>query len=571
MRIHRPVLLLTLAVLGCQDTAEAPVFSPGPGTYAPPIDVTLSTATQGATMRYAFEPNPVSDTQGTVYTDPIRVTGSVEIVAVAYGADLGVSDVAEAAYEMSVPVLTVDAPILDPGPGTYTDSVAVTMYTATPSADIVYTLDGTSPSGGSALPYSTPVLLEALGTTQIRAIATAEGMEPSIGSGGDYTIVAGQVETPWFTPEPGELVGFETVVISTATLGAELVFSTDGSIPSCTVGTPFTDPIALQSGDTLCAIACLDDTLPSEVVCGDYTFGLWHAAVGQGQILQSTNRGTTWDVVQSGAAFTDLASDGNQAWVAVTSNGMSTHSHDRGLSWQSSPIGLLMVNAVATDMYGTWIAGGADDSHPRLRDSVDQGATWDVPSAPVVGAIEDIATDGVTWLAVTGEGEVLRSTDVGQNWVVVFDNTARFGDVATDGTGTWVACGMRTSVAPFTTDSTIMVSSDDGLTWQEAIYDSVPAGAMSLASDRAGTFLIGGDDTLLRSTDGITWGQLSPIQPGLRTDHLGTDRAGRWLAVVWDAVALTGGELYASDDAGNTWAPVAGWPVGSRGEPVFGF
>ena len=84
---------------------------------------------------------------------------------------------------------------------------------------------------------------------------------------------------------------------------------------------------------------------------------------------------------------------------------------------------------------------------------------------------------------------------------------------------------------------------------------------------------MGGDDTLLSSTDGQTWTELTPIQLGLRVIQLQADdgNPGRWLAVLYDAVQLTGGELWSSDTAGTTWNPVPGWPAGSRGQPVYGY
>jgi hypothetical protein len=71
---------------------------------------------------------------------------------------------------------TVAAPEATPNGGQFTDTVAVSLRTATPGAQVRYTLDGSDPTADSEL-YAAP--LELATTTTLRARAFRAGMTPS--------------------------------------------------------------------------------------------------------------------------------------------------------------------------------------------------------------------------------------------------------------------------------------------------------------------------------------------------------------------------------------------------------
>lgn len=75
-----------------------------------------------------------------------------------------------------IPVEKVSVPRATPVPGTYNDSVTVSLSCETVGAKIYYTLDGTEPSTSSNL-YVAPLVIDK--TTTIKAIAVKEGMEKS--------------------------------------------------------------------------------------------------------------------------------------------------------------------------------------------------------------------------------------------------------------------------------------------------------------------------------------------------------------------------------------------------------
>jgi hypothetical protein len=289
---------------------------------------------------------------------------------------------------------------------------------------------------------------------------------------------------------------------------------------------------------------------------------MWLAAGSDGAIRVSTDRGETWTVVQqwAGVSFSDLATDGHGTWVAVARDGSVRTSQDRGATWQAGTIDLATVHAVATDGYGTWVAGGDDELPGVLRDSVDAGATWDTPVAPATtGAVSGIASDGLTSVAVTTVGEVLRSTSPGVSWTQVADVPGLTGDVATDGAGTWVAAGGASGALP---SLFITTSTDDGLTWQTA-EDLAVEGLTSVAWG-GGMFVAVGAG-VGRSADGLTWDFFPPVAVLQTVEDLATDGGGRWLATIDRSV-------YASDNNGATWTQVEFLPAGSSaGAVAFGY
>jgi Chitobiase/beta-hexosaminidase C-terminal domain len=83
-------------------TVSAPTFSPSPGAYTRVQNVTLSTSTPGASIRYTTDGSTPSETVGTVYAGPIAVASSVTIRAVGYLSGWRTSSVSSGAYTITV-------------------------------------------------------------------------------------------------------------------------------------------------------------------------------------------------------------------------------------------------------------------------------------------------------------------------------------------------------------------------------------------------------------------------------------------------------------------------------------
>ena len=94
-----PVATAAFTITG---TVAAPTFSPPAGSYTSVESVTISTTTTGASIRYTTDGSTPSSTVGTVYTTPVPVTATETIKAIGYESGWADSQVAVAAYTISV-------------------------------------------------------------------------------------------------------------------------------------------------------------------------------------------------------------------------------------------------------------------------------------------------------------------------------------------------------------------------------------------------------------------------------------------------------------------------------------
>jgi hypothetical protein len=143
-------------------------------------------------------------------------------------------------------------------------STAVAYYTTSGSATICYTLDGTTPTGNGAgscthgTTYSGPITIAS--TTTVKAIATQASFLDSVVGSATYTI-NGSVSTPTFSPGAGTYGSSQSVTLSTATSGATICWTSDGTTPTadgagtCTHGTTYSGAIVIAATLTLQAVA----------------------------------------------------------------------------------------------------------------------------------------------------------------------------------------------------------------------------------------------------------------------------------------------------------------------------
>jgi len=149
-------------------------------------------------------------------------------MAIAYQSGAPDSTVATAAYMIAG---TVGTPSFSPQAGTYSIDQSVTINCATPGAAIHYTMDGSTPTGSSAT-YAAPISVEGNGTnTTIKAIATDADTTAS-GTGTATYVITYQVATPALNPAAGTYSTDQWVMITCATPGAAIHYTTDGSAPT---------------------------------------------------------------------------------------------------------------------------------------------------------------------------------------------------------------------------------------------------------------------------------------------------------------------------------------------------
>ncbi len=171
--------------------------------------------------------------------------------------------------QLSLVLPTVEAPTFTPNGGSFDSTQNVEIASATVDADIYYTTDNTTPTTAST-PYSGAITLNE--TTTVKAIAVKSGMTNSSVSTADFTknVIIQAVEAPTFTPNGGSFDSTQNVEIASATVDADIYYTTDNTTPT-TASTPYSGAITLNETTTLKAIAVKTGMANSSVSTVDFT------------------------------------------------------------------------------------------------------------------------------------------------------------------------------------------------------------------------------------------------------------------------------------------------------------
>ena len=245
--------------------AATPQFHPGAGSYSSPQDVRITDATPGVTIFYTTDGSAPS-TRSAQYTGPIAVPISPRaetIKAIAGGTDFKTSLQASASYSI-IPL--VATPVFYPAPGTYSDTISLTITDSTENTTIHYTTDGKPPTPKSAK-YTGPIDLTESET--IQAIAVANGGDRSAIGSAKYIISNGVTAPPVVSTVPA-LNGAVVVSLSTTTNGATIFYTLDGATPSAS-STVYEAPFLVDSVLTLKAIAVAPSESKSPVTTQQFT------------------------------------------------------------------------------------------------------------------------------------------------------------------------------------------------------------------------------------------------------------------------------------------------------------
>lgn len=184
-------------------------------------------------------------------------TSDYELTTVAYNKLIG-----------SNQTQTVATPVISPAAGTYASTQSVTITCATSGAQIRYTTDGSEPTTSSAL-YSAALTVST--TTTVKAKAFKSGMNNSATATATYTIGTTQtVAAPVFSPAAGTYTSAQSVTITSATSGAEIHYTTDGSEPT-TSSSLYTAPLTISTTTTVKAKAFKSGMTASATATAAYT------------------------------------------------------------------------------------------------------------------------------------------------------------------------------------------------------------------------------------------------------------------------------------------------------------
>ena len=126
-----------------------------------------------------------------------------------------------------------------------------------------------------------------------------------------------RVSAPTFDPMPGTYMPATSVTISSATAGATIRFTTDGSNPDRTIGTIYTSPIQLTTNTVIKALAIRTGMPDSVVTVGLYAMCSFvlsaahdesDAAGGERAVTLTTSPGCPWGA----------SDDASKSWLTIT-------------------------------------------------------------------------------------------------------------------------------------------------------------------------------------------------------------------------------------------------------------
>lgn len=219
----------------------------------------------GSSALYVLESGRV---QGALLKDvPLSTAGTLNLT-VSYSGNNLYSPATSAVYQFTGSSTTAVAPAFTPPAGAYSTGQTVSLSSATPGARIYYTLTGSSPTVKSTV-YVSPIPVDSSMT--VSAIAIAPGFTNSSVSTAAYAIGAA-ASAPVFSPPAGAYNAPQTVALKSATQGAAIYYTMNGSAPT-TASTRYSGPIKVSANAAIKAIAAAANHLNSPVAAAAYTIG----------------------------------------------------------------------------------------------------------------------------------------------------------------------------------------------------------------------------------------------------------------------------------------------------------
>ncbi len=203
-------------------TVGTPTLSPGPVTHYTDVNVTM-TAPAGASIRYTTDTSDPTETTGTTYTVPVPVTTTQTIYARAFKTGWTPSARAGGVYTMRVANPTISL-----AGGSYAGARTVTLATTTPGAAIRFTTDGREPTVTDTA--GTSVFVDR--STTVRAKAFRSGWTTSDTALAAYVMTLGSAAAPTMDPPADSYDVPQLVVLRSATPGAKIRYTTDGTEPT---------------------------------------------------------------------------------------------------------------------------------------------------------------------------------------------------------------------------------------------------------------------------------------------------------------------------------------------------
>jgi alpha-tubulin suppressor-like RCC1 family protein len=269
--------------------AYPPDISLASGSHTGTQSVTLSTPV--ASSRIHFTTNGVIPTDQDPFVlsgQSVTVDRSLTLKARVWRENWALGEVATADYFITLDPPAV--PVFSPPAGSYGSPQSVSVSSATSGATIRYTVDGSNP-GPASPAYAGPIAVD--GPLTLKAKAFAVDRPSSATATATYAIALSSAAPPNFSVPGGEYATAQLVYAGTATPGATVRFTVDGTDPDA--ADPIFPPFGLTVSGTLHvrARAFKDGLAPSPVRQASYWIvGMVDAGANHTVALRAD--GTLW-------------------------------------------------------------------------------------------------------------------------------------------------------------------------------------------------------------------------------------------------------------------------------------
>jgi alpha-tubulin suppressor-like RCC1 family protein len=501
--------------------------TPASGTYSTPQTPAMSTGTSGATIRYTTDGSEPTETSAATPPAP-SVDASLTLKAKAFKAGWTASDTVTRTYTMKV-----GTPTLSPSGGSYSAFQNVVVSTVTPGATLHFTTDGDDPTEADLVVASGAAVLVDR-TLSLKVAGWKAGWVTSDTTEANYFLSLGTVATPSFTPAAGTYSSSQEVMVGTATPGAIIRYTLDGSSPteqSPIFGAPFT----ISGTTTVKAQAFKADMLPSAVASATYTVNLSAVetpslSVASGRY--ATARTVTISCPTAGATihFTTSGAEPTTSDASIVSGG--TLSVDRAMIVKAKAFhGTLPASASVRRDYVITGAIAAGSYHSlalkadatvwafgrNLNGQLGDGSTTNRPSPVQVSGLSNvaaIAAGGSHSLALTASGAVMSWGLNTQGQLGDGSTVQKTSPVAVTGLGSTVIV----AIAAGASHSVALTSTGTVLAWGQNTAGQLGQGSTSPSSSSTpgqvpgltGVIAIAAhsDHTLAVKADGsvVAWG-----------------------------------------------------------------
>lgn len=326
-----------------------------------------------------------------------------------------------------------EAPLFTLTGGGLTGKITVAISCATENATILYTTDGSVPTVGHGTVYTAPFTLE----DTVRAVAWANGMQLSLVNSTSVTTAM----APTATPAARTLTEAADIALATATKGATIYYTTDGSAVvtgSAAAGytlsetaKTYTAAIHVDKPCTIQAVAAAEGKLLSAVMTQRYDFG-WSAEAPEGT-------GTAADPYKIGTPV-------QLAWFASVVNGTQTGAEKNAAACAKLTADIDMGAYTYTPMEtfsGTFDGdghairnlyfgndNGPDYEDPRVSMALVRTNTGTIKNLTFAGRDIDLRSGNVAAVAITNQGTISNC----KNTVKIYSSSGVAGIAVTNET-----------------------------------------------------------------------------------------------------------------------------------------